>query len=176
MRGIVTLHGSRGALYALEYGEELAGFVCEDLAFEVPAPALALALLKGVSHLAPHAHSLTLKNAEFSRHPLIVAAMDEDPLIAGESQPFATAAAIVRADERLKRELPNLTTPLLIIHGTADKAAKVSGSQHLYERAGAKDKALMLYEGRYHDPLNDVDKEQVLSSILKWLDARGASG
>ena len=87
--------------------------------------------------------------------------MNSDPLIAGESQPFATAAAIVRADERLTLELSNIRTPALIIHGTADNAAKTSGSQHLYERAGAEDKTLKLYGGRYHDPLNDIGKEDL---------------
>lgn len=164
--------GVVGALYALDHGEDLRGFVCEDFAFEVPAPDFALALLKGLSHVAPHAHSLKLKNADFSRDPAVVAAMDADPLIAGEAQPFATMAAIVRADERLKGELPKLRTPVLILHGTADKAAKPSGSQHFFERTGAVDKTLRLYEGGYHDLLQDVGKEEVAADIFSWLDQR----
>jgi alpha-beta hydrolase superfamily lysophospholipase len=164
--------GVISCLYALAYGKEVAGLVCEDFAFEVPAPDFALAVLKGLSHVAPHAHSLTLKNADFSRDAKVVEAMNNDPLIAGESQPFATAAAIVRADERLKQEIPNIKTPVLIIHGTADKAAKPSGSQHFYERTGSQDKTLKLYEGRFHDPLNDVGKEEVMSDILSWIGKR----
>jgi acylglycerol lipase len=159
-------------LYALDHGTEVAGLICEDFAFELPAPDFALAVLKGVSHVAPHAHALTLKNADFSRDSKVVEAMNKDPLIAGESLPFATAAAIVRADERLKREFSNITTPVLIIHGTADRAAKPSGSQHFYEQVGSKDKTLELYEGRYHDLLNDTGKEEVMSDILSWLDKR----
>ena len=160
------------SLYVLDHGKSVAGFVCEDFAFEVPAPDLALAVLKGISHVAPHAHSLTLKNADFSRDPQVVEGMNQDPLIAHEAQPFATMAAIVRADERLKRELPQIETPLFIIHGTADKAAKPSGSEHFHERASSPDKTLKLYEGRFHDPLNDVGREEVLSDILSWLDRR----
>ncbi|MBX5088350.1 lysophospholipase [Rhizobium lentis] len=48
------------------------------------------------------------KNSYFSRDPQIVDAMDADPLIAGESQPAATFAALVRASERLSRELERL--------------------------------------------------------------------
>jgi len=167
--------GVISCLYSLEHGSELAGLVCEDFAFELPAPDFALAVLKGLSHLAPHAHALTLKHADFSRDPQVVEAMSSDPLVGHESQPFATAAAIVRADERLKQNFSNLQTPLLIIHGTADRATKPSGSQHFYERAGATDKTLKLYEGRYHDPLNDLGKEEVMSDILRWLDARAAA-
>ena len=34
---------------------------------------------------------------------------------------------------------------------------------------------LMLYQGRFQDLLNDVDKEVVMSDIKKWLDRRLAA-
>ena len=66
---------------------QFAGFICESFAYQVPAPDFAIAALKGLSHLAPHAHVLRLKNEDFSRDPAVVQAMDADPLIAHESQP-----------------------------------------------------------------------------------------
>ena len=45
--------------------------------------------------------------------------MKDDPLIADETQPTQTVAELVRADERLKREFPLITLPVLILHGTA---------------------------------------------------------
>jgi alpha-beta hydrolase superfamily lysophospholipase len=61
---------------------------------------------------------------------------------------------------------------VFILHGTEDKVTKPSGSQHFYEAAGSTDKTLKLYEGHYHDLLNDIDKEIVLSDIQQWIDAR----
>ncbi len=52
---------------------ELAGFICESFAFQVPAPDFALAVFKGLSHVAPHAHILHLKNEDFTRDPKAVA-------------------------------------------------------------------------------------------------------
>jgi acylglycerol lipase len=98
--------------------------------------------------------------------------MNADPLIAGESQPAQTAAVMVRADEQLKQEFHLITLPVLILHGTLDKATKPSGSQHFYERVGSTDKTLKLYEGHFHDLLNDIDKEVVMADIQSWLDAR----
>jgi acylglycerol lipase len=60
--------------------------------------------------------------------------MNNDPFIANEVQPTETVAALVRADERLKKESPLITLPVLILQGTADKAAKPSGSQHFFDR------------------------------------------
>lgn len=78
---------------------------------------------------------------------------------------------MVRADERLTNEFEQLTLPLLILHGTLDKATKPSGSQLFHERAGSKDKTLKLYDGYYHDLLNDVGKKLIVSDIKFWLDA-----
>lgn len=163
--------GVVACLYALDHQAELSGLVSESFAHELPAPDFALAAIRGLSHLAPHARVLRLKNEDFSRDPRAVAAMDEDPLIDAESQPTRTLAALVRADETLRHRFAELTLPLLILHGTADKAAKPSGSKHLFERAGSADKTLKLYEGGYHDLLADLDREQVLADIAAWLDA-----
>ena len=50
--------GVISCVYTLEHQAELAGLICESFAFQVPAPDFALAVLKGLSHLAPHAHVL----------------------------------------------------------------------------------------------------------------------
>ncbi len=164
--------GVVSCVYTLEHQEELTGLVCEDFAFKVPAPEVALSVFKGLSHVAPHAHLFKLKNEDFSRDPAAVKMMNEDPLIAGESQPLQTLAEMVRADERLEREFPLITLPVLILHGTLDKITKPSGSQFFYDTAGSTDKTLKLYEGHFHDLLNDTGKEQVMADIQAWIDAR----
>jgi alpha-beta hydrolase superfamily lysophospholipase len=83
--------------------------------------------------------------------------MNSDPLIAHETQPTKTVAELVRSDERLKEAFARITLPLLILHGTADKA-KSSGSQLFYDRAGSTDKTLKLYDGHVHDLLNDLGR------------------
>lgn len=169
--------GVVSCLYALAHQSELAGLICESFAFQVPAPDFALAVLKGLAFVAPHAHVLRLKNEDFSRDPAVVDAMNADPLIAHETQPTQTVAEMVRADERLKDAFPAFTLPLLILHGTEDKATRPSGSQQFFDRAGSPDKSLKLYNGAYHDPLNDTDKSLVIGDIAAWLTARlpGAS-
>jgi acylglycerol lipase len=167
--------GVVACLYTLDHQSELAGLVCESFAHQVPAPDFALAVLKGLSHVVPHAHVLALKNEDFSRDPTAVQAMNDDPLIAHESQSTQTVAQMVLADERLKKEFPLITLPVLILHGTADKATKPSGSQLFYDTAGSTDKTLKLYEGHFHDLLADVDKELVMADIVAWINAHLAA-
>ncbi|GAO44691.1 alpha/beta hydrolase [Flavihumibacter petaseus] len=164
--------GVLSSIYVLDHQEKLAGFICESFAFQVPAPDFALAVLKGLSHVFPHAHVLKLKNEDFSRDPAVVSQMNNDTLIANEVQPTKTVQQLVLADERLKAEMASVTLPLLILHGTEDKATKPSGSQYFYDTASSPDKTLKLYQGHYHDLLNDLDREVVMKDIIDWLKKR----
>ena len=164
--------GVVSCLYTLDHPDDLAGLICESFAHELPAPDFALAVFKGLSHIAPHAHVLHLPNERFSRDPGAVAVMNKDPLIAHETQPTQTMAALVRADERLKKEFALITLPVLILHGTLDKNTNPSGSQHFYDKAGSMDKTLKLYDGGVHDLLNDIDKTSVMRDIKDWIDVR----
>jgi alpha-beta hydrolase superfamily lysophospholipase len=164
--------GVVSAVYTLEHQADLKGFICESFAFQVYAPDFALAVLKGLSHVAPHAHVLDLKTQDFSRDPKAVQAMLDDPLIAHEVQPTRTVAELVRADERLKKEFPLIELPVLILHGTADKVTRPSGSQLFYDTAGSSDKTLKLYEGHAHDLLNDIDRDKVMADIKDWIAKR----
>lgn len=164
--------GVVSSVYTLENQSELAGFICESFAFQVPAPGFALAAIKGLSHIAPRLPVLKLKNEDFSRDPKAVEALNNDPLTAHEVQPALTVAALVRADERLREEFPKITLPVLIMHGTADKATVCHGSEFFFETVGSMDKTLNLYEGHYHDLLNDYGKEGVIADITGWIDKR----
>jgi alpha-beta hydrolase superfamily lysophospholipase len=162
--------GVVSCVYTLENQAELTGLICESFAFKVYAPDFALGVIKGLSHVAPRVPILKLKNEDFTRDPEAVATLNNDPFTTGEVQPAKTVAALVRADERLEKEFPLITLPVFILHGTADKATVPSGSQFFYDTVGSKDKTLKLYEGHYHDLLNDIGKEEVMAHMKGWID------
>jgi len=158
--------------YVFEHQDEIAGLICADFAFDVGLPKPVSLLLKGISHVTPRLHVYTLKNADFSRDPQAVERMNNDPLIAGESQPAETSAEMLKAADRLKKNMPNFRVPVLIIHGTADRVTRPSGSQYFYDTAASTDKTLKLYDGYFHDPFNDVGKEVVMADIMDWINTR----
>jgi alpha-beta hydrolase superfamily lysophospholipase len=164
--------GVTSVTYALDHQDRLDGLICESFAFRVYAPDVALKLLEGASHIIPHVHVLKLPMEAFSRDPEWVARLKADPLTKDESQPAETVASFARAGERFEREFSRITLPVLILHGTADKATRPDGSQQFYDQAGSTDKTLKLYEGHYHDLLNDLGREEVFDDIVGWIDAR----
>lgn len=158
--------------YALDHQDQLDGLICESFAFMVPAPKIVLSLVRVLSRIAPRLPVLRLKNEDFSRDPQVVTRLNSDPLIAGEVQPAVTVAALLRAGDRLRREFSRITLPVLILHGTADKATVPAGSRMFHENAGSRDKILKLYEGHFHDLLADLGKELVIADMIGWIDAR----
>ena len=164
--------GVTSVSYALDHQDRIAGLICESFAFRVYAPNFALKLLEGASHVTPHAHVLKLKMEDFSRDPDWVAQLRADSFTHDEVQPVATVAAFARAGERFEREFPRITLPVLILHGTADKATRPDGSQQFFDEAGSADKTIHLYEGHYHDLLNDLGREEVMDDIVRWMEER----
>jgi acylglycerol lipase len=157
--------------YALDHQDELAGFICESFAYRVPAPGPVLWLVKNVlGPLFPGVPVLKNDLSYFSRDPAAVAVLKADPLINDEAQPAGTVAALLRATDRMRREFPTITIPLLIVHGTSDKITMHQGSEEFFSRAGSKDKQLKLYEGHYHDLLDDYGKEEVFAELRSWIE------
>ena len=91
--------GVVSCLYVLEHQSEIAGLISESFAFQLPAPGFVLSAFKGISHLAPHAHILHLKNETFSRDPDVVRAKAlararAGRLIADQEQGKTAASAV----------------------------------------------------------------------------------
>ena len=116
---------------------------------------------------------------DFTRDPEALRALEADPLTLGEVQPARTVAALLDANRRMRRDFPNITLPLLVLHGTADNATVPAGSEFFYGRAGSRDKTLKLYQGHYHDLLNDLGQGRghwptsLPGSTRDWLDSFG---
>lgn len=165
-------HSAGGVIacaYALEAQNELAGLICESFALEVPASRVTLSLLKGLARIAPRLGVFKLKDEDFSRDRAFVQQMKTDPLIPRQGYPAQTIAVLARTDKRLQTELARITIPVLVLHGTDDHVTLPSGSKRFGEIGGSPDKTLTLYQGHYHDLLNDVGKERVLGDVIDWI-------
>ncbi|XP_023538750.1 caffeoylshikimate esterase-like isoform X2 [Cucurbita pepo subsp. pepo] len=86
-----------------------------------------------------------------------------------------TAMELLKATDDIEKQLEKVSSPLLILHGAADKVTDPKISQFLYEKASSKDKTLKLYEDGFHCILEGEPDERiftVLNDIIHWLDSR----
>ncbi len=129
-------------------------------------------LLSILGKLAPKLPLGRLRSEEISRDPAVVSSYDDDPLVYRGRMPAGTAAALIRAVRTVVPRMNRIAVPLLLLHGTGDKLTEPDGSRELYQRANSRDKTLKLYEGFYHEVLNEPEKEQVLNDVVQWLNER----
>ncbi len=133
---------------------------------------LLVAIGRIVAQIIPGLPMVPLDNRLISRDPLIIQANIDDPLVHHGNIPAATGLAMIKAVAYVQCKMEAFRLPLLIIQGTADRLVDPEGSKQLYARAQASDKTLKLYEGFYHEVLNEPEKEQVMAELLEWLDRR----
>lgn len=164
--------GVFASVYAVHHQAKLRGLIAESFAFHLPVPGFALAVMKLLSHIIPHTRLIKLNNEDFSRDKSVVERMNNDPLLANEKQPVKTMQQLLLAGDYLKKQMPEISLSLFVLHGTADKATNPSGSQYFIENASSTDKQLKLYEGHYHDLLNDKYKAIIVNDIRRWLNER----
>ncbi|MGH7682276.1 MAG: lysophospholipase [Candidatus Eiseniibacteriota bacterium] len=71
----------------------------------------------------------------------------------------------------LRRRVGDLKTPTLLLHGGADPIADPRGSQAWAKAAPPGLVTLRLYPGLFHEVLNEVERNQIIASMIDWLDA-----
>ena len=133
-------------------------------------PSFLIQLIRIISVLFPKLPLLKIDASDVSRDPEVVEAYDTDPLVYRGGIPARTATEMNRAMEVVREQMEAIDGPLLIMHGTADPLADPEGSEQLYARANSSDKTLTLYEGLYHEILNEPENVQVLADVVEWLD------
>lgn len=95
----------------------------------------------------------------------------EDPLV----HKVATARWFTeyrRVQSETMQGADKITKPCLIIQSGADGIVDPSATNEFFKRIKSSDKTLKVYEGFYHESLNEIGKESVLGDIDTWLSAR----
>jgi len=72
------------------------------------------------------------------------------------------------ACQRIFEHAGEIKLPFLILAGTDDQLIDPEGSKQLHELTPTASE-LRLLEGRYHEPFNDLENEEVFSLIAHWL-------
>lgn len=162
---ISTEHDVRGAILS-GAGLKLPGGISRILQW----------LLTVLGRFAPRLPVRKLKSEDISRDETVVSRYDTDPLVYRGRMHAGTATAVIQAIRTIQARMEAIALPLLLLHGTSDSLTEPEGSSQLYQRAGSPDKTLKLYEGLYHEVLNEPEKEQVLADLIEWLNRQTGEG
>jgi alpha-beta hydrolase superfamily lysophospholipase len=171
MGGLVTLR------YVAKKGGDISGAVLSAplISVAVPVPWYKIVIARLSARLTPYLRlDNGIKTSDLSRDPEVGKAYATDPLVNRKvsARWFAEAT---RAMEEVKAWAPQISLPVLVMHGTADKLASVESTKRLFERIGSKDKELVIYPGYYHELFNEPEKHELFARVTEWLPQREKS-
>ena len=96
----------------------------------------------------------------------------DDPLMQiGRITP-AMAGVVRSGIERAMRRADDVTLPMLMLHGLADRVVPPDGTIALHAMAGSRDKTLKTYPDAFHHLLVDDVRSEVTRDVIAWLGAR----
>ncbi len=133
---------------------------------------LLVAIVRLLATILPALPVRQLEFAAISRDPAVIAENQQDPLVYHGSIPMATGLAMARAVDYVQKHMRDFQLPLLLLHGTSDRMVTPEASKQFYAKAASTDKTIKLYEGLYHEILNEPEKEEILADMVAWLEAR----
>jgi acylglycerol lipase len=138
------------------------------LKLKAAVPAWKVSLGDFASRVVPRvAMSNEVDPGTISRMPEVVDAYRKDPLVHNMiSARMYTEWG--RATRDILEHADRIDIPFLILAGSADQLIDVSGSEELHARA-ASHSTLRVLPGRYHEPFNDLDRDEVFDIIAAWV-------
>jgi len=169
-----SMGGEIACLYSIKYQTEISGLILSGAVIKISDDiSPLLQKLSGfIAAIFPRLPTTKIDSSGISRDKNIVELYDDDPLVYRGGTLARTGSEIIKGTKHIKKNMKQITIPVLIMHGTSDRLADPEGSSQLYNGVNSEDKTLKLYENYYHEILNEPEKERVLQDIIKWLDER----
>jgi alpha-beta hydrolase superfamily lysophospholipase len=109
-----------------------------------------------------------IDTSTLSRDPEVVRAYEADKRVHNFASMGFGLDGLEAIDTILERA-PQLTVPLLLVHGSEDQLAYASGARELAALAPGVT-TLKVYDGLFHEIHHEPEKEQVHADVLAWLD------
>ena len=171
---ILLGHSAGGAIaaqFVIEHPLKLDGLILSApyLKNAVAVSPLLMALSGPIARFFPSLPTVKLDISKLSRDAAIVAAYKADALVYNGATKARLGVELTRAGAYVLERAKSIQLPLLVLHGDADAVAHPDGAKELFEKAASSDKQLKLYEGFYHEILNEPDKEIVYEDINEWV-------
>lgn len=162
--------------YLLKRHPQLTGAIATGpllkLGFEPPAFKVMLAKMM-VNIYPAFTEKADLDSSAISRDKEEVRKYDADPFNHGKIT-AGTFLGFFEAGKWALEHAEDLKTPLLIMHGTADKLTSPEGTSEFAAKAAKALVTSRLWDGFYHELHNEpeADRNKVMAYMVEWLDAR----
>ncbi len=170
MGGLITFS------YGLKYKDKLNGQILSGAAIrKVPqVKGIKGGLIPILNFFAPKRRVKNQLSGDICTDKKVVEDYDKDKLVLKDATLNFYVQFLLKGTKFVENNIQSYNYPCLIIHGEEDKIISKDGSIYMYENILSKDKEIKIYEGLYHEILNEAEKDIVLGDIINWIEKRGA--
>ncbi len=77
---------------------------------------------------------------------------------------------LIKGVKWLNKNMDKYSYPCLILHGSDDKIVSSKASENFYNTIQSSDKKIIIYDGLYHEIMNEKTRDVVIDDICTWLD------
>lgn len=105
-----------------------------------------------------------------SRNPEVVRAYKDDYLVHDKAT-LAAARVGIEAVEHAFVHAAEFPTPLLMMHGAADRVTYPHGSQEFADLV-PKNCTIKVWDGLYHEIHNEPEQEEVFAFMINWINTQ----
>lgn len=169
-----SLGGLIAATYLLQNQSKFVAGVLSGPAIKAAdEPSAFLRFISGLlSKILPKIGVIALDASGVSRDPQVVVDYEADPLVSGTKISARLGYEMMKQMDYIQSKASSLTLPLLLLHGEADRLTAAEGSLFLHDNIRSSEKRLKIYPDLYHEIFNEPEKDQVLTDMTDWIDAR----
>ena len=160
--------------YAEKYSSELAGVILSGspLCIQPQLPTAIVGLIYPLAVIVPRLAFYRLDSSTLSRDKKVVEAYDKDPLVFRGKLTTRLLLSFLWELHKIRAGLGKIKAPVLILHGSEDKLCLPSGSKVALQGVSSTDKSIQIYNGFFHEILNEPEYSTVLGDMLAWLNKR----
>ena len=99
----------------------------------------------------------------------VVEDYEKDPMVLTEATMNFYVEFLVKGTDWVEKNISKYKYPCLITHGEKDKIVPKEIAMFLYNGISSKDKEIKIYDGLYHEILNEKEKDKILWDMVNWL-------
>ena len=169
-----SMGGLIAADFLLQHQSEFVAAVLTGAAIQSPQQPSSIVLFinRVIASVMPRLGALRLDASGISRDPQVISDYENDPLVYRGKATAGLVTALFSAMKRVVENATSIRLPMLIMHGSVDSLTAVEGSELLHDSISSEDKKIVIYDGLYHEILNEPERKNVMEDILRWLETR----
>ena len=156
--------------YTLREPDDIKGLILMSPALGLGISRWLIILSKLFSAILPHFTLDTgIDLSACSRDPQAITVAGEDSLRHSKGT-TRLATELLKTIEWIEAHATELQTPILILHGGADRVTLPENSRAFFNCLTLADKEMREYPDSYHELHQDFNSREVFADILNWLD------